>query len=84
MPITKSAIKALRQSARRSKRNLKRSDAYKKIIKEIKKLVGSGKFDDAKKILPQLYKALDKAAKSHVIHTNKARRLKSRITKKIK
>lgn len=84
MPITKSAIKALRQSVRRHKRNVIRSDAYKKIIKDIKKLIAGGKVADAKKIIPQLYKTLDKAAKSHVIDKNKASRLKSRITKKLK
>ena len=81
MPITKSAQKALRQSARRHAQNLRKKGAYKNLIKEIKKLISSGKAKDAKNLLPQLYKALDKAAKTNVIKKNKAARLKSRVTK---
>lgn len=84
MPITKTAIKALRQSSRRHSQNLKRSDQYKKTLKEIKKLVTAGKLDDANKLLPRLYAAVDKAAKTNVIKKNKASRIKSRITKKLK
>ena len=84
MPITKTAIKALRQSDRRHRRNVKRSDEYKKTLKEIKKLVVSGKLDDANKLIPRLYAAVDKAAKTNVIKKNKASRIKSRISKKLK
>jgi len=83
MPITKSAIKALRQSNRKHARNIVQSDAYKKIIKEIKKLVLAGKQVDAQKLLSGLYAAVDKAAKTNVIKKNKASRIKSRITKKL-
>jgi len=37
--------------------------------------------DEAKKLLPQLYKTLDKAAKTGLIKKNAAARKKSRITK---
>ncbi|MDP3779252.1 MAG: 30S ribosomal protein S20 [bacterium] len=83
MPITKTAIKALRQSQRRHKRNVAKSNAYKKPLKEIKKLASAGKQADAQKLLSSLYKALDKAAKTNVIKKNKASRIKSRITKKL-
>lgn len=78
MPITKSAKKALRQSKKRRIRNLRRINAYKNILKEFKKLATSGKKDQAVKLLPKVYKVLDKAAKSGVIKKNKASRLKSR------
>ena len=84
MPITQSAIKALRQSARRHARNLSKANAYKKIVKEIKKLAAAGKQVDAQKLLSRLYASVDKAAKTHVIKKNKASRIKSRITKKLK
>ena len=80
MPITQSAKKALRQSLRRRAQNLKRKEAYKTTVKNIKKLVLASKLEDAKKLIPQLYKALDKAAKTNVIKKNKASRLKSRLT----
>ncbi len=84
MPITKTAIKALRQSGRRHAQNLARSNAYKKILKEINKLVAAGKHADAQKLLSGLYASVDKAAKTNVIKKNKASRIKSRITKKLK
>lgn len=81
MPITKSAKKALRQSIRRKAQNLRRKNAYKNTLKEFKSLVTTGKKDDAKKLLPNVYKSLDKAAKTNVIKKNKAARLKSSATK---
>ena len=84
MPITKTAIKALRQSGRRHARNLAKSNAYKKIVKDIKRLAAANKQADAQKLLPSLYASVDKAVKTNVIKKNKASRIKSRITKKLK
>ncbi len=81
MPITKSAKKALRQSLRRKKKNLIYKEKIKKLIKEMRKLVLLKKEEEAKKLLPQVYKILDKAAKTGVIKKNTAGRKKSRITK---
>ena len=83
MPNTTSAKKALRQSARRKVRNAKKKDTYKKTVKTYRKLVGEKKFDEAKKILPSVFQALDKAAKTNVIMKNKASRLKSRAAQLI-
>lgn len=81
MPITRSAKKALRQSERRRRRNLIKKEAYKRLIRDVRKAVSAGKTDEAQKLLPRLYQALDKAAKTNVIKKNKAARLKSRLTK---
>ena len=81
MPITKSAKKALRQNIKRKKRNLIYKKKMKKLIKEVRMLVSEKKTEEAKKLLPQIYKALDKAAKTGVIKKNTASRKKSRITK---
>ncbi|MEX2090681.1 MAG: 30S ribosomal protein S20 [Candidatus Paceibacterota bacterium] len=81
MPKIKSAKKALRQSKKRRVQNIKRLDAYRTAVKTFKKLLVSGKKDEAKKYLPKVYKALDKAAKSKVIKPNKASRLKSNSSK---
>ena len=83
MPITRSAKKALRQSQRRRQRNLKRKEAYKKAAGEVKKTAATGTHEQATALIPGLYKALDKAAKTRAIHPNKAARLKSRISKKV-
>ena len=81
MPITKSAKKALRQSIRRKKINLRRKKKMKDNVKEIKKLKSAGKTEEALKLLSQAYKAIDKAAKRGVIKKNTASRKKSRLTK---
>jgi len=74
MPITASAKKALRQSIRRRARNLKRSNAYKSAMKDLKKSASADQ-------LAKAYQAIDKAAKTGVIKKNKAARLKSAAAK---
>ncbi|OGN02093.1 MAG: 30S ribosomal protein S20 [Candidatus Yanofskybacteria bacterium RIFCSPHIGHO2_01_FULL_42_12] len=77
MPITASAKKALRQSTRRKAQNLRSKNTYKNTLKELKSLAATGKKDEVKKLLPKVYKSLDKAAKTNVISKNKSARLKS-------
>ena len=81
MPITKSAKKALRQNVTRRARNVKRKKAMKGTVKEYRTLVLEKKLDEAKALLPKVFKALDKTAKSGTIKKNKADRLKSRLSK---
>lgn len=83
MPITKSAQKALRQNIRRRARNRVYKEKIRKLVKAVQGLVSEKKIEEAKKILPQLYKMLDKAAKEGVIKKNTAARKKSRMTKLI-
>ena len=83
MPITKSAKKALRQNARRRTRNIIYKNKIKNLLKELKTLALAKKTEEAKKIMPQVYKILDKAAKAGVIKKNTASRKKSRLTKMI-
>lgn len=80
MPITQSAKKALRQSKTRRIINSRKNRAYREAVKEFKKLIKTGDFNSAKKLLPKVYKTLDKAAKTGVIKKNKASRLKSRTS----
>lgn len=79
MAITKSAKKALRQSAKKRLGNIFYKNKIKLLIKEARALVDQNKSEEAKKILPQIYKILDKAAKENVIKKNNASRRKSRI-----
>jgi len=81
MPITKSAKKSLRQSKKRRARNIRQKEAFKDIIKNIRKLALKNKKKEAEKLLPKAYKALDKAAKTGVTKKNTADRKKSRLTK---
>lgn len=81
MPITKSAKKALRQSLRRKERNLEWKIKMKEFKNKIEKLVKEKNIEEAKKLLPQYYKTVDKAAKNNIVKKNTASRKKSRLTK---
>jgi len=83
MAITKSAKKALRQSQKRRIINVRKKEKIKNLIKEVRNLASQKKTEEAKKLLPQLYKILDKAAKTGLIKKNSADRKKSRLTKLI-
>ncbi|PIR69544.1 MAG: 30S ribosomal protein S20 [Candidatus Niyogibacteria bacterium CG10_big_fil_rev_8_21_14_0_10_46_36] len=83
MPILKAAKKDLKQSKKRYVRNLKRKRVVQDVFKKMRVLADGGKIDDAVKLLPEAYKALDKAAKRGIITKNTASRKKSRITKRL-
>ena len=83
MAITSSAKKALRQNLRRRARNIVYKNKIKGLIKETRFLVKENKIEEAKKLLPAVYKAADKGAKVGVIKKNTADRIKSRLTKLI-
>ena len=80
MPITQSAKKALRQSIKRKANNMRRKTKFRSLVKEFRKAVEAKNFDKAKQILPSVYKAMDKAAKTNTIKKNTANRTKSRLT----
>ena len=79
MANTSGAKKAHRASLRRRVFNARR----KKTIHDTVKKLSRAKGKDALEMLPQLYQALDKAAKHGTITKNKAARMKSRLTKRI-
>lgn len=83
MAITKSAKKALRQNISRRVKNVKNNQNLRKALKEARALIAEKKIDEVKKRLPEIYKILDKAAKTGLIKENAASRKKSRITKAI-
>ena len=83
MPITKSAKKALRASKKKHVFNLRRKNEMQAVIKEYKKLIISKSTDEAKKLLPRLQKAIDKAKKRGIIKGAAASRKKSRLMKKL-
>ena len=74
MPIIKSAKKALRQSKRKKLLNLSKKDGLKSLLKQFKK---EKKMD----LIPKIFSLADKAAKTGTIHKNKAKRIKSQISK---
>ena len=80
MPITKSAKKVLRASARKKVFNDRRRRAMREAVKGVKKFVVEKKDQNAAELLPVAYKAIDKAAKRGIIKKNTAARKKSRLT----
>jgi small subunit ribosomal protein S20 len=79
MAITQSAKKALRQNVKRHERNVERKRKLKSLIKQIRSLAAEKKVEEAKKLLPQIYKSLDKSAKVGTIKKNTASRKKARL-----
>ena len=73
MPITQSAKKAMRASARKRVFNSRRKDNMKELIKQFR-------ISPKKESLPALYQAIDKAAKRGVIAPGTAARRKSRLS----
>lgn len=74
MPITKSASKKLRSDKRKQELNkIVRTKAL-GLIKEFRKNV-------SEKSLPEVFSALDRAAKNRIFHPKKADRLKARLAK---
>lgn len=84
MPITKGAHKALRASKRKQIFNVRRKSELKDVTKAVQKAIIGGDTKKAKELLPQAYKAIDKAAKRGVIKSNTAARKKSRLSAAIK
>ena len=74
MPITKQAIKKLRGDRLRQVHNSR-------IRINLRDTVKSMRQKPSAKALSHAFKRLDKAVKTHVIHKNKAARLKSRLSK---
>ncbi len=83
MAIIKSAKKRIRSSEKKRVFNLRRVRKMKEEIKNFLKLIVAKNIKEAEKMLPNVYKAIDKAVKRGVIKKNTAARKKSRLTKKI-
>ena len=84
MPITSSAVKALRASKRKRVFNIRRKNAAEKQLKTFRRLVAAKDKAGAVKLIPGLYQALDKAVKTDYFKANTAARLKSRAMAALK
>jgi small subunit ribosomal protein S20 len=74
----KSALKRMRSSGRRKKRNTSRESEMKTLIKKVRESKEKGAAETA---LKQAVSLLDKLAQKRVIHANKAANQKSKLTK---
>jgi small subunit ribosomal protein S20 len=84
MPVTKTTKRRPKQNERKRAINKKRTLEMRKLIKEANTLIAAKDTEAVEKMMPQIYKAIDKAAKKGVIKKNTAARKKSRMMKKIK
>lgn len=81
MPIKQSAKKELRKAAKRYVLNRQREKTMKDLIKKAQKLATAAKIDEVKKLVPEIYQAIDKAQKRGVIKKNSASRKKAQVMK---
>lgn len=81
MPITKSAIKHLRQTKEKTAKNISIKKNLEYLDRKVKKAIEGGKIDEAKDWVQKALKAFDKAAQKRVIKENTAARKKSRLMK---
>jgi small subunit ribosomal protein S20 len=78
MPITKSAIKQMKQAETRRKHNREVKADFRNKIKAVQKDLDSGGKNVAS-LASETFSALDKAAKRNIIHKRTAARRKSRL-----
>ena len=81
MPIIKSTIKRAKQNATRRERLRPYRTHMKTIIKKMAEFSKEGRKDEAKKLLREVYKAIDIAAKKKIIHKKNAARKKARVSR---
>lgn len=74
MPVLESSKRALRAARRKAVFNARVRNLYKEALKTARK-------NPTETNIKKAYSCLDKAAKTNVIHKNKASRLKSRLAK---
>ena len=81
MPNTESAKRAMRAAEHRRVRNKSQRSALKTLVKKVRVSAAAADEKATKDALGVVIKKLDQSAAKHLIHKNKAARLKSRLTK---
>ncbi|MCR9191620.1 MAG: 30S ribosomal protein S20 [Gammaproteobacteria bacterium] len=84
MANIKSAIKRARQNVKLRQRNASARSMYRTYIKQVIKAVEQGDKEAARSAYTSAQPVIDKAASKGLIHKNKASRIKSRLSAKIK
>lgn len=83
MPRRRTSLKRKRADKKRHLRNLIIKRQLKKTLKAFQGLLAQKNIAEAKKFLAKVFSQLDKAAKKKIIHSNTARRKKSRLSRKL-
>jgi small subunit ribosomal protein S20 len=76
-----SAVKAHRQTLKRTAHNRELRARLRTALKSIRSAITAGKKDDARKALSQTFSIVDKMAAKGIIHDNAAGRYKSRLAR---
>lgn len=83
MANTKSAIKRIRSSERKRRVNQVHRSRARTYVKKARRLIVTGRLEEAEKMTLEATQALDKAAQKGVIHKNNAARRKSRLMRQL-
>ncbi len=76
----KSAEKRIRSSRKRREKNRYQHKTTRNAIRDLRNMTSK---EEAEKRLPEVISMIDKIAKNHIIHKNKAGNLKSKLMKHI-
>jgi len=76
----KSSVKRIRQDKKKALHNKYYAKTMRNAVRKLRALTNR---DEAVKLYPAIQKMLDKLAKTHIIHKNKAANLKSGLCKHI-
>ena len=79
-----SAVKAHRQTIKRTAHNRELRSKLRTALKGIRAAIDAGESDRAKSLLSQTFSIIDKMSNKGIIHDNAAGRYKSRIVKRIR
>jgi small subunit ribosomal protein S20 len=80
---TQSAKKAIRNQHRKWLRNRYVKGKMRSAVERVRSAIEAGDYAQAQDLMPEAASELDKAARKHVIHQNKAARVKSRLMSEI-
>lgn len=84
MANIKSAIKRARQNIKRRQHNASARSMYRTYVKNVLKAVEAGNQELARDAYAKAQPVIDKAAGKGLIHKNKAARIKSRLSARVK
>ncbi|AJQ27213.1 MULTISPECIES: 30S ribosomal protein S20 [Pelosinus] len=83
MPNIKSSERSVKTDAERRARNFAVRSTIRTVSRKVVESVTAGNTDEAKALLINASKTIDKAASKGVVHKNAAARKKSRLARKI-
>ena len=83
MANTRSALKRIRSTARKTARNRAIRSATRTFVKKARLLIAAGNKQEAEAAVKRAISALDRAVTKGVLHRNNAARRKSRLVKRL-